>query len=246
VGMTVLIGDSKGMTEKEQEHIETFLSYRCSGTALCLISPNAELVNKLKMDHVNFVMLDAPLKKDLNCDRICIDNERDSYTAVEYLVRCGHRRIAIISPEPRTSTMQERFSGYRRALDKNSLEHAQRLVRICEGKDEVYQATLDLTSDADRPTAIYVAKQSLGLSVISACLNTGIRIPDDISIVIFGDPDWATVFRPRITCMQRQVAEMGRLSIQRLLQRMKSKKPDEFRKIVLDSRLVVRESVKEI
>ncbi len=244
-GMTVLIGDSKGIAEKEQEHINTFLSYHCCGLALCLISPTSEQVNELKRDHVNYLMLDAPLKKDLDCDRICIDNERDSFTAVDYLIRCGHRRIAIVSPKPHTTTMQERFSGYKRALQSNSLDDSPELIRICEGKDEAYQASLDLTGQRNAPTAIYVAKQSLGLSVISACMNAGVRIPEDISIVIFGEPDWATVFRPRITCMQRQVTEIGRLGIRRLLEKMKHQTND-FRKIVLDSHLMIRDSVKEI
>jgi len=245
-GMNLLICSSRGSIEKEQKHINTFLSYNCSGMALNLVSPKADLIEKLKNEHRNIVILDAPLKEDLNCARICVDNEHDSLTVVEYLLRLGHRRVAIINPELRTATMNERYTGYRRALEKYDLPEDPLLMRTCNDKDDAHQAALELATQRNGPTAIFIAKQSLGLSVVSALMSAGVRIPEDISIAIFGEPDWAMVFKPRITCMQRQVSEIGRMGIRILLSEIRGEKTEDNGRVVLSSQLMIRESVKII
>jgi LacI family transcriptional regulator len=245
-GMTLLIGSSNEKIDKERNHIDAFLSYRCSGLAMCLVSPDEELIAMLQGENVNFVILDASLAEQLPCDRICIDNEADSEQAVRYLIACGHRRIAIFIPEPMTDTERDRYRGYRRALRNNHVEEDRDLVKICSNKDTAYKTAAGLMQSEDPPTALYVAKQSLGLSVLSALLNLGLRIPEDVSMLIFGDPDWASIFHPTITCLQRQVEEMGRLGVEILMNKIRDEEPAEPRKIVLDSRLIVRESVKRL
>jgi len=244
--MTLIIGSSNERVDKERSHIDAFLSYRCSGVALCLVSPDKELISMLRAEHVNFIILDAPFAEELPCDRICIDNEADSEQAVRYLLECGHRRIAIVNPEPLTDTERDRYDGYRRALEVYNIEEDPGLMKIRAGKDEAYRAATMLMEGGNPPTALYVAKQSLGLSVLSALLSMGLRVPEDVSLLIFGDPDWASIFHPRITCLQRQVEEMGRLGVELLMNKMRDEEHREPRKIVLDSRLVVRESVKKL
>jgi LacI family transcriptional regulator len=245
-GMTLLIGSSNEKVEKERNHIDAFLSYRCSGLALCLVSPDQELIATLKGENANFVILDAPMGEQLACDRICIDNEADSEQAVQYLIDCGHRRIAIFIPEPLTDTERDRYQGYRRALRKTGIKDDRRLVKVCSDKNSAYRSAVSLLKSEYSPTALYIAKQSLGLSVLSALLNLGLRIPEDVSLLLFGDPDWASIFHPTITCLQRQVEEMGRLGVEILMDRLRGVQTDEPRKIVLDSRLIVRESVKTL
>jgi len=245
-GMTLLIGSSNEQVDKERSHIDAFLSYRCSGMALCLVSPDADLISMLSSERVNFVVLDAPSSEDVPCDRICIDNQADSARAVRYLLGCGHRRIALINPAPLTDTERDRYNGFRSALAVSGVRDVPELVRFCAGKDEAYRAAADLMASAEPPTALYVSKQSLGLSVLSAILNAGLRVPEDVSLLIFGDPDWASIFHPTVTCLQRQVEEMGRLGIELLAGNLRSRDQRTPRKIVLDSQLVVRESVKRL
>lgn len=243
---TLIIGSSNGQVDKERGYIDTFLSYRCSGVALCLISTDRELISMLQAEHINFIILDAPFSEELSCNRICIDNEADSKQAVRYLLECGHRRIAIFNSEPLTDTERDRYNGYRCELGGFDIEEDLELVKICADEDAAYRAATLLMESRNPPTALYIAKQSLGLSVLSAILSRGLRIPEDVSILIFGDPDWASIFHPTITCLQRQVEEMGRLGIEILMNKMRDEERHEPRKIVLDSRLVVRESVRKL
>jgi LacI family transcriptional regulator len=245
-GMTLLIGSSNERIDKERNHIDAFLSYRCSGVALCLVSPDKQLIAALSAERVNFVVLDAPLGEYLPCDRICIDNEADSEQAVRYLLEYGHRRIAIFVPGPLTDTERDRYQGYRRALSEFRVAEDRELVVVCSDKDAVYKGVEGLMDSSNPPTALYIAKQSLGLSVLSALLNRGWRIPDDVSLLIFGDPDWASIFHPTITCLHRQVEEMGRLGVEMLVSKMREEDQGEPKKVVLDSRLVARESVKRL
>lgn len=245
-GMTLLIGSSNERVDKERNHIDAFLSYQCSGMALCLVSPAIEFISTLNGEDANFVILDAPLAEDLPCHRICIDNEADSEQAVRYLLECGHRRIAIFLPELLTDTERDRYQGYLRALREFRIVEDHDLVVVCTEKDDISRAVAGLMEHGNPPTALYIAKQSLGLSILSALLTRGWRVPEDVSLLIFGDPDWASIFHPTITCLQRQVEEMGRLGVEMLVNRMREEGQGEPKKVVLDSRLVVRESVKRL
>ncbi len=244
--MSLLIGSSDEHKEKELKQIDTFLSYRCSGIAVCLIDPASEIIATLKEEDVNFVVLDVSPSKNIDCGLICIDNERDSFLSVEELIKNGHRRIAILIPELLWKNECNRYMGYKRALFSYGIEEDPELVITCHSKDDAYRATIQLLGKKNRPTALYIAKQSFGLSVISALMAKDVRIPENISILMYGDPDWASILHPRITCMRRQAREMGRLGIKMLIDRIKGDGLEQKRKIVLDSKLMIRESVQRI
>lgn len=243
--MNLLICSSDRSPEKELEHIDTFVSYNCAGMALNLVSPTVDLIERLKGEDRNMIILDAPEMAEIDCPAISVSNEQDSFAVVEYLLRLGHRRVAIVNSRLTTATMTERYSGYQRALKKYAVAEEPALMCTCRDTEDAYQMATRLATQDYPPSAIYIANEALGLSVIAGIANAGLRIPEDISVAIFGEPEWATVFRPRITCMQRPVLEMGRIGVRMLLDEISGRKTRENNgRLTLSSRLMIRESVK--
>jgi LacI family transcriptional regulator len=75
-------------------------------------------------------------------------------------------------------------------------------------------------------------------------MSLGLRIPDDVSLLIYGDPEWASIFYPKCTCMRRPVREMGRRGMRILCDRMNGIHAERSQDITLCSELITRESVK--
>jgi DNA-binding LacI/PurR family transcriptional regulator len=249
--MAIVIGNSSESLEKEQKNVDAFLSYHCSGIAISPVAFDFEIIKKLREENVNFVVLDRPSLTDIKCDQVSINNEGDSIRAVEYLLVCGHKKIGIINSQSSLKTEQDRNLGYKKALSKYNIEENSELIKICNSKEDAYTACCELLLPANRPTAIYIAKESLGLGVISAIMNMGLKIPDDISVIIYGDPEWASIFRPTFTCMQRPVKEMGKLGASILINKTKNEEAkiensENYKNIKLDSQLIIRESVRII
>ena len=251
--MTIAIGNSAESAEEEAKNVDVFLSYQCAGLAISPVSDSSSIINCLKDENVNFVVLDRPLPEGIECDHVSINNERDSFRATEYLITCGHRDIAIIAPS-RYPTEQDRYSGYRKALEKHAIPLNQEYVKFCDNKHNVRQICREILTLEKRPTAIFVALELLSLGVISAVSEFGLKIPEDLSIIVYGDPEWASVFSPPLTCMQRPVREMGQIGASILINRTKSSAGKRktnpavplFKGISLDSKLMIRESVRII
>ena len=59
--------------------------------------------------------------------------------------------------------------------------------------------TLAVLDGAERATAIFAADNDMTLGVMTAIRNSGLRAPEDISILAFDDLDWATVVQPALS-----------------------------------------------
>ena len=105
-------------------------------------------------------------------------------------------------------------------------------------------ACAELMSLPQPPTALFLAKDTLAMSAVSRLYSLGLRIPDDVSVLIYGNPEWATFQRPWLSCMERSIQDIGRTSARILIERMKVKRPLDPLHISFDSNLILRDSIK--
>lgn len=115
-----------------------------------------------------------------------IDNEAGAYQAARYLVQLGHRDIAWLGA-PDNYTSNERLAGLRKALREAGLNHPDALVWnarpspriVCPQFPSFYQA---------RPfTAICCFEDGVATAVIKAARDLGLRVPERLSVVGFGN-----------------------------------------------------------
>jgi len=144
-----------------------------------------------------------------------------------------------------------RVLGYHRALFGANRPVLPRLVRTTAIPSRVrsgpYRAewaatqTLAVLDGAERATAIFAADNDMTLGVMTAIRNSGLRAPEDISILAFDDLDWATVVQPALSVVAQPVYELGTIAAQRLLARIGGDE-SEPRAVLLNTRLIERES----
>jgi LacI family transcriptional regulator len=60
----------------------------------------------------------------------------------------------------------------------------------------------------------------LALGILLALRDLGLRCPDDVSVVTFDDPPWASVVRPRLSVMAQPAYDLGAAAADRLLARL--------------------------
>ena len=81
--------------------------------------------------------------------------------------------------------------------------------------------------------------------MMSALKERGLRVPEDISIIGFDDNLFSKVCTPRLTTVHQDADRKGRVAVQTLIDMIGGREP-ESKEIKLDTRLVIRESVKRI
>ena len=182
------------------------------------------------------------IAKDMDISYIAVDNVKGAYTATEYLVNLGHKRIATITGQMQTQAGIDRFEGYQKALQKNGIDanpdyvykgdYSRRSARLAAEK---------FFSLEDPPTAIFAASDEMAMEVISVAYENGFKVPEDISVVGFDDNP-AGLFGPvALTTVKQPLFAMGEEAVKVLHDIMTGKQNNLVHK-VLSPELIIRES----
>ncbi|HEY0000222.1 MAG TPA: substrate-binding domain-containing protein, partial [Actinoplanes sp.] len=83
--------------------------------------------------------------------------------------------------------------------------------------EEGGRATRRLLSSADRPTAIIFDNDIMAVAGLGAAHEMGIPVPQDLSIVAWGDSLLCSVVHPPLTALSRDVAAYGNIAARQLL-----------------------------
>lgn len=178
---------------------------------------------------------------------IAVDDVQASFDAVNYLIEQGHRRIGIIGEGLGIPSVgQLRYKGYRKALTEHGIEyHEEYLAVATEGIEHYslkngYRAAEELLQRTPDLTSIFCISDVLAIGACRAILDSGRRIPEDVSVIGFDGIEMGDYCNPRLTTMQQPFNEIAKASIRVLFGMIeKKKKPQD---LIVAAELVVRES----
>jgi LacI family transcriptional regulator len=179
----------------------------------------------------------------LNVDLATVSNQEGARQAIEHLINLGHRRIGFIDGPVSLSTTRERQAGYVRALHDAGLSVSRDLIVYADffHRAAGFEAVSKLLNLPKKPTAILVVSNNMVFGALEALHAYGIEIPKQMAVVGFGDTPSAVLLRPPLTVVAQPAREIGAAGARLLLERLQD--PDRPRRsIVLDTRLIVRES----
>jgi len=176
-----------------------------------------------------------------------VDNLGAAREAVEHLISLGHRQIACITNAalPYTSAVQ-RLNGYCQALEASGIPYDSDLVR--EGDFETqsgYEQMKSLLDSGKKFSAVFVASDALALGAYHAIRESGLTIPEDISLVGFDDLPLSSFISPALTTVRMPARKIAQDSCYLLMRLMKRDFP-ESRMISLPTTLIIRDSTREL
>jgi len=175
------------------------------------------------------------------------DSEGGTALAMEHLWQLGHRRITCVT-DPTISDGRMRASVYEDFMrTHNAAEHIQ-IHEIPRSVEAGFQLGQMLFSDSENDfTAIFAITDTLAIGIIKAAFETGISIPDDVSIIGYDDIDMAPYTTPALTTISQSGHEMGFQTTTLLLDMIKNDlKFEEIDDVVLPPQLIVRDSTAKI
>lgn len=172
-----------------------------------------------------------------------VDNLGGARTATNHLIRLGHQDIGFIANAPPVYTASaDRLAGYRAALEEAGISFSGDLVRY--GNFTVqsgYERMKELLDSKSRPTAFFVASDTVALGAIQAIHERNLKIPADVAIVGFDDIPLAPYIDPPLTTVRLPAYELGWGSAD-LLIRLLSDEDVKNSEIFLETELVIRDS----
>jgi LacI family transcriptional regulator len=180
--------------------------------------------------------------KDLEVSYIAVDNVKGGFTAAEYLVNLGHRRIATVTGNMQTQAGIDRFEGFQKALKQYAVDcPAEYCYKGDYSRRSARQAAERFFSLENPPSAIFAASDEMAMEIISVAMENGIKVPEDISIIGFDDNP-AGLFGPvALTTIKQPLFAMGEEAVKVIHDIMTGKQKSLVHK-VLAPELIVRES----
>lgn len=177
---------------------------------------------------------------------VMIDERAAARDLTNYLIDHGHKSIAFQRGKEDQNATQERFKGYREALETAGLPFRPELV--LPGSFEFasgLKAGDELLRRKERPSAVFAANDDMAAGIIMAAHRLGVSVPDELSVVGFDDSEIADKTWPALTTVRQPLLEYGAVAVSRLIESMGE---DDVSGAIecLDYRLIERESVARI
>ncbi|MFD6193116.1 LacI family DNA-binding transcriptional regulator [Streptomyces sp. NPDC060275] len=156
------------------------------------------------------VLCGRPPAPDTGAIALTFDNRGGGRELTEHLIGLGHRRLGYIAgPEERTTT-RHRLEGHRTALAAHGIEEDPRwTVHGRYDRQAGYEATLELLRRDPTLTAVVAANDTVALGACAALRDSGLRIPDDVSVAGFDDLPFSIDAVPALTTVRLPLAEAG-------------------------------------
>ena len=248
-GYTVLLGNSNHSKEREGKYIAAFLARGVDGIILTTatddygkLQANIKLLNK---SNVPCVLMDRAAANDVTAFGVYVDNEFGMFSACDYLIKSGHKRIAFITGPTGLSTSLERLNGYKEALQHHKLSFDEGLVAV--GKYTMqsgYDAVVSFQEAHVEFSAVLAANDIMALGAMQAVAQFGYRIPEDIEIIGFDNIEFSSISSPPLSTVEQPVSDMGRTAVERLIDLINGKQLKVSRHC-LEPRLVLRGTTKQ-
>jgi LacI family transcriptional regulator len=219
-GYTVLLADTHDTARTEQDTVRALRARRVEGLLLTPAPGDGKVIGELVSLGVPTVLVDR-LTTRTDVDQVGTENIQSTSALTEHLGSHGHRRIGLVSGAPGLTTSEERILGYRLGLGRAGLPWNPELVACGhssrEGGAKALDALLDLP---EPPTALVVANDSMAVGVLHQARRRGLRVGQDLPVVVYDDVEWADLVEPPLTTMAQPIEDIGRQAVRLLLARI--------------------------
>ncbi|CNI30678.1 LacI family DNA-binding transcriptional regulator [Yersinia pekkanenii] len=241
-GRQLVLVDGKHSAEEEQEAIQFLLDLRCDAIIIyprfLTVDDMDLIIDKSKQP---IMVVNRKLRKN-NSHCIFCDHKGASYNATKYLIERGHQDIAFITGSLDSPTAIERLSGYKAALNAFSLPVWEQL--IVQGKWTPTSGAAAVESLLANPlpfSAIIASNDDMAIGAIKKLNESGIKIPDEISIIGFDNIPLAPFLSPSLSSIKDPVSGMINEVITRLISMLDGGYLSNGN--IFQSELIIRDSV---
>lgn len=172
-------------------------------------------------------------------------NKESAMEVARYLIGKGHTRIAVITGHPHSFPAMKRLSGFQIAMQEAGLTIPDGYLVYGNWEYESgYARMKEMLSLAQRPTAVFAMNDFMAAGCLHALMDSGIRVPEEISVVGFDNREACHYLIPKLTTVELPVKEIGQRSALMLMELIADKNAQP-RSEILPCTLVERDSARE-
>ncbi|MCV2394488.1 LacI family transcriptional regulator [Actinotalea sp. M2MS4P-6] len=239
-GYSTLLGNATQDVDVESSLIELFESQRVRGL---LIAPSSDVpagLASFEKRGVPVVFLDVPAPDRDHCS-VAVDDARGGAIAVEHLLAQGRSHIALVRGPRDLPQIRERSRGARAAAEAAGarFEVITTSSYFVQAGSEA-AAVIASRSAGDRPDALFAVNDLLAMGTLTALIDRGIGVPEDVALVGYDDISVAAAARRPLTTVRQPARDIGARGAALLMAEMDGSGDHTHEQTLFSPELVVR------
>ena len=237
---------SQENAEREKKHLQTLVSMRVDGIIISISqeTKDLEIFRWIKQMGIPLLFLDrSPDPPLAGFSSVHVDDRGGTLRAIDHAVAIGYRNLAFIGGTPHINIGKERYAGFERGLENHGIAVRKNwVIQGGFGRDDGYNAFMQLHRSGDLPEFIFAVTYPVALGVYEAAKVLGVRIPDDIDIMCFGDSDVSRFITPSLSCVNQPTQELGAKAVELMLDIIANPEPAADQHVIVPTDLILRET----
>lgn len=219
----IFVCDTKDSPTKEKDIIETVIGHRVDGILIAPTCNGSENTSLLRKYNIPYVVVDRPIDITGEYDFVVGDNYQAGAVAARKLLDHGHRRFGFVGWESGISSIDQRLIGFKDTISPYSDYFDFKLSDKLE-PGSGYDCTKALFEHGSGITSVLYGHHWFAQGGLEFFRDAGILVPEHVSAIQIGVPDWAKVVNPTFTCVYQPITEMGEIATQMLIERISGKR----------------------
>lgn len=226
--------------ERARRQIYSLIARRIDGLILVPSFDFQPMIPELETYGVPVVLLDRVEARN-PFPTVAVDNRQAGRLGGEHLLKSGYRRIAFFGHSHDRWILNQRREGFLDAARTAGVLDLCQFYELSLSPEEVRRSTLKILGGTNRPEAIFAASNVAAKGIIPAVQSLGLKIPDDLALLVMDDFEALTLLNPSISVVAQpsdQIARTGWEMLRQLIARVEPAEPH----VRLPARLIVRGS----
>ena len=240
----ILLTSSYGDDQQVENSIDFLATKQVEGLVIITEDISTEILVKLRETRIPFVILDK-YHNYKNIKTVKVDFESEEFKLIESLTKQDHENILLIAGKEQNVINESMIKGYENAVGKEK-SHILRIDGVTS--DDGYanaDEAIRLIKEKGI-SAVACINDEMAIGFMNYCVDHGIKVPDDLSVVGFGDTKIASIYRPKLTTVSIPYYDIGAISIRALIKRIKHEADILYEDWIIDAQINHRESTRDI
>jgi LacI family transcriptional regulator len=242
-GYVVIFGSNDESAEKSQDLLNVFVNRQVDAFIIAPAEKTEKQVKALQDAGLPVVLIDRYFPT-VEADTVHIDNFQAAYNAVEHLIKCGRKKIAMMAYDTSLPHMQEREKGYKAALKANGIRFKKEWLREASFQSiekDVSRNMKELLFPRLKVDAFFFATNTLAVESLKIINQSGIKVPDDLAIISFDESDAFDFFYSPLSYVNQSLEDIGKGAVKLVIERLRDN-TREYTNLIIKEKLVLRKS----
>ncbi len=243
----VIVCQSSEDYNKEIRNVQTLIKARVCGVLISQskVTTTYDHFQELLDNDIPVIFFDR-ICTGIDTDKVVVDDYSGTFTAVEYMIKTGCKRIAFFTAPMHLEISKNRKNGYLDALRKYKLPVDENLIRIADTKALGYERALEILQEPDRPDGFMAMNDYTASGILLATKELGLKVPEEVSIFGFSNSNISQDTDPMLTTMDQHPIEVGKQAMELILEKIENPESSSRKNRIIKTSLIARQTTRPI